>query len=63
MCRGCSEAAVGECSVSFRESEAVRTEYAQTKCKTDRRGACLGKRLFELVRLSESRRRTTVGKR
>ena len=32
-----------------RESEAVRTEYAQTKCKTDRRAACLGKRLFELV--------------
>ena len=52
--------------MSFRESEAVRTEYAQTKCKTDRRAACLGKRLFELVRvlarvfelvrLSESRR-------
>ena len=38
------------------------TVYAQTKCKTDRRAACLGKRLFELVRLSESRRRTTVGK-
>ena len=53
---------MGDCSVSFRESEAVRTEYAQTKCKTDRRGACLGERLFELVRLSESRRRTTVEK-
>ena len=60
MCRGCSEAAVGDCSVSFRESEAVRTEYAQTKCKTDRRGACLGERLFELVHLSESRCRTIV---
>ena len=45
-----------------RESEAVMTEYKQTKCKTDRRAACLGKRLFEVVRLSESRRRTTVGK-
>ena len=36
--------------------------YAQSKCKTDRRAACLGKRLFELARLSESRLRTTVGK-
>ena len=40
--------------MSFRESEAVRTEYAQTKskarsgCKTDRKRS-----LFELVRLSE----------
>ena len=49
--------------MSFRESEAVRTEYAQTKCKTDRRAACLGKRLFEFVRLGESRRRTTVGEK
>ena len=38
------------------------TVYALTKCKTDRRAACLGKRLFELVRLSESRHRATVEK-
>ena len=56
-----------DCSVKLqrereKKSRQKRTVYAQTKCKTDRRAACLGKRLFELVRLSESRCRTTVVK-
>ena len=46
--RGCSGRL--QCEASERErSRQKPTVYAQTKCKTDRRAACLGKRLFELV--------------